>query len=351
MSPANIGLRITRLDSIRLLAAIWVVLSHEAIQWKALSDQPCAKFLLAAINASFSGVAAVMVFFIVSGLCIHLPQATGRPLLLTPFLLRRYCRIGLPLLAIGTAAELAGQRSAGALGSVTWSLYAELFYYALYPMLYWASQRIGWRVLISASLVISMGVATTHLGQTHIPPLGWLAWVWGLPIWMSGCLMAERLRAAHLPSVAAPLWAWRVVTWLASILTTYLVFHAPVKVSYSLSMLVFGAVAYSWLLRELQCQRPAWSLLERGGAVTYSLYLVHPIAVTETATIAVAFAFPPIVDSVLRCLSIVIATTMMYWLIEAPSHQLARGLASRLAMRSSSRHRGNMQAEQLSTSP
>jgi len=325
---ASIGLRIARLDSIRLLAAIWVVLSHEAIQWKALSDAPGAKFLLAAINASFSGIAAVMVFFIVSGLCIHLPQATGRPLPIAPFLLRRYCRIGMPLLAISAVAEILGQRSVAALGNVTWSLYAELFYYSLYPMIYWASQRIGWGALISASSVLSIGVAFSNLGQTHIPPLGWLAWVWGLPIWMAGCLMAERLRGVGLPSIATPLWAWRVVTWLASTLTTYLVFHSPVRVSYPVSMLVFGALAYAWLLRELQCQRPAWSLLERGGAASYSLYLVHPVAITVLAAIAAAFALPPIVDSGLRCLSVVIATGMMYWVIEAPSHQLARRLAS-----------------------
>ena len=70
--------RIRRLDTIRFLAALWVALSHGAIPWQSLSDERYSALALKALGASFSGVCAVMVFFIVSGLCIHLPQVGGR---------------------------------------------------------------------------------------------------------------------------------------------------------------------------------------------------------------------------------------------------------------------------------
>ena len=65
--------RIARLDTIRLLAAVWVAISHGAMPLKPLADTGPLRLIAAVAQDSFSGVAAVIVFFIVSGLCIHLP--------------------------------------------------------------------------------------------------------------------------------------------------------------------------------------------------------------------------------------------------------------------------------------
>ena len=79
--------RIERLDSIRFLAALWVAISHGAIPLKPLVDEPTAKMILAGVQSTFSGTAAVMVFFIVSGLCIHLPYSGGKVVPVLHFLI------------------------------------------------------------------------------------------------------------------------------------------------------------------------------------------------------------------------------------------------------------------------
>lgn len=194
--------RIERLDSIRFLAALWVAISHEAIPLKPLATEPTTKLILAGVQSTFSGTAAVMVFFIVSGLCIHLPYSGGKKVPILHFLIRRYVRVGLPLLAIIVVAQLLGSRSQDNLAAVAWSVYAELFYYSIYPLMFWLAQRVGWTPLISCSLLLSISVSIAHGNETVLPSLGWMAWFWGLPVWLLGCLLADHVRERRSPPPA-----------------------------------------------------------------------------------------------------------------------------------------------------
>lgn len=321
----NSGLRIARLDSIRFLAALCVALSHGALPLKALAVDPVTKVLTAGIMSSFNGVAAVMIFFIVSGLCIHLPYAGAKTVPVLHFLIRRYLRVGLPLLAICAIAHLMGSRAEGNLQAVTWSVYAELFYYSIYPLVFWLARRFGWMPLIGCSVLFSIVISIQNLGATYIWELGWLTWLWGLPIWLSGCLLADHLRNGftYIPS---PPWVWRAATWCFSVFCIYLVYHSPIKIGYPLSMLAFSLLAYGWLLKELQSSLPAGSLLERCGAASYSLYLVHNVVLGGLSEHVPQLS--PIADLLIRSSSIALGTYIMYRLIEAPSHQLARKLAT-----------------------
>ncbi len=322
--PTRSAGHIVRLDAIRLVAAAWVVLSHGLIPWKQLTDQPVLKFGFTAIGASFSGISAVMVFFIVSGLCIHLPNVDGRPLATVPFLVRRFVRVGFPLIVMLAIAQLFGAGSVAALADVTWSLYAELFYYALYPVLYVAARRWGWMPLIVAASLLSVIICITHRDQLQVSHLGWITWVWGLPVWLSGCRLAERLASSAPDRNRVLLWISRGTLWSASVAATYLLFHGPVKVSYLVSMLAISLIAYLWLSGELRLQKPAWALFERGGAASYSLYIVHPVILS---VLPMNSGASPWVDGVARCLAVGAATALMYFAIEAPSHKMARRLA------------------------
>ena len=321
----NSWVRIDRLDSIRFLAAGWVAISHGALPLKPLADGPILKFILNATTSSFNGVAAVVVFFIISGLCIHLPYSSSRELPIVPFLLRRYVRIGFPLLAISFLAQISGPASVAALKQVTWSVYAELFYYSLYPFVFWLVPRVGWKTLILIAAVFSLTISVQHLHGTHISSLGWEAWVWGLPVWLTGCLLADQIRKGKLPSLPGSLAVWRLSLWSLSVCAIYLVFHSPIKVGYQFSMLLFFPLAYGWLVKELQSHLPAWRILERCGAASYSLYLVHNVVLGGLSEHL--SPMQPSLDLVVRSASVLLATFFFYRVVEAPSHRLARHLA------------------------
>jgi len=88
------------LNVMRFISAVWAALFHMAASPlnKAIFS-PKIDWMRKWLILPFSGLAAVMVFFVISGFCIHFPYATGKPLRLPPFYLQRFTRIGLPLLA------------------------------------------------------------------------------------------------------------------------------------------------------------------------------------------------------------------------------------------------------------
>ena len=96
--------RVAGMDSIRFIAALWVAFYHLgfsstfSITERVSLEQ---KILGAAVDSLFCGPAAVIVFFVISGFCIHFPYRNGRKELEAgTFLLRRYIRILVPLLIL-----------------------------------------------------------------------------------------------------------------------------------------------------------------------------------------------------------------------------------------------------------
>src|SRR5450432_277462 len=106
LAAANLGLRknsqLRGLDSLRFLAALWVVFSHFGfipLPTVLLTSTGVTRMVVNLYLCSFfSGLAAVMVFFVISGIVIHAPYSEGSNPKLIPFLVRRYLRILLPLL-------------------------------------------------------------------------------------------------------------------------------------------------------------------------------------------------------------------------------------------------------------
>jgi len=318
------------LDSLRFLCALWVLFSHAGgvpLEYLLhLARGPV--WLLAVIHAldgiAFDGVAAVMMFFIVSGFCIHLPfhDVKPRPV---PFLVRRSLRIGIPLFAaIGCAYVVTGRR--GTLEPVLWSLYCELIYYALYPVLSGMASRTGWIFLLCSSAIAALFLATrpdTEGGAFWAYGPGW-TWVLGLPIWLTGVVIAEK---AHLlptrGEFKSRLWFVRTLVWICSALAVALHFHSFLH--YKITMLLFCPLGAVWFLLEVKSALLGHvsQVLEAAGRGSYSLYLCHLIALRVVEPLHLE----ELPRYFLGVTSALCFSACFYFLFEKPAHQFAKRLS------------------------
>ena len=320
------------LDTLRFVAAVVVALSHGAgpplAAWLG-KDATWSRLLVGAYDVSFDGIAAVMVFFVVSGFCIHYAPATGAPFKTLPFWTRRGIRILGPLLgALALAASL-GPVASVALAAVLWSVYCELIYYALYPVLRMAFRRFGVpRVLLVSCLIsaamIGLDWKARYYGDFSIAVM----WLLAAPAWLLGCLLAEQVAAGAAAHDGGRIWVWRAGTWIYAVLATVVFFHTPIKVGYPLLLFPFYFIAFGWVRAEIAhftAAKPS-AVLEWCGQWSYSLYLMHNIAIAITPISVSA----PGQSWAIRLGLIAAGSLGFYALIEAPSHWLARTASRRL---------------------
>lgn len=325
--PLEVGRRFAGLDSIRFVAAAWVALSHIGVAPlpdRIANSHGLLRVLVGLYHSMFCGPAAVMVFFILSGLVIHAPYATGERLQPARFLTRRLVRILIPLLVAATVARL---RSLEGLSLVVWSLHAELVYYALYPIVLAVRRRVGWTPWMVGSSLFAVGLIAFHRDCVFPWQLGpLLTWAFGFPVWLSGCMLAEHWRSSSsLQRFASHRWLLRALAWSSSAATVALHFHGGVP--YIVTLLPFSVIAWGWLAAELvhfnglRPGPPAW--LESAGAWSYSLYLTHTLIAEEWSR-----HWPGHGAAWVGCWAIVFAGAyLFYLLIERPAHRLARTIS------------------------
>jgi peptidoglycan/LPS O-acetylase OafA/YrhL len=327
--------RIWGLDAIRFLAATWVVFGHcgQPPLTQGIDESHWFGHLVQGIYGNlFAGVPAVMVFFVISGFCIHYPyrHATSIPLL--SYFSRRYLRICIPLVA---AVLLAAPFNVGLRlfqNSILWSLLAELIYYTLYPLLRVLRRRVSWQSMLAVSMVLAYGtvalVAPAGLDYTPLGP----AWSWlvAAPCWLLGCLMAERVdgEVERSPRMAE-VWTWRLVIWALSSGCSVLRFHSPIGYPWTLNL--FGIAVFFWLRVEIAAfrQQPGNRFLEWAGQWSYSLYLVHLIAFAVAARIP----WPNLgynLNWLQMTLFMYLAALLFYFVIERPGHWIARNVSRKL---------------------
>lgn len=331
--------RVHGLDALRLVAALWVVLSHVGTPrfLDALDHgSPLVFALRGALGVLFCGPAAVMVFFVISGFCIHYPYAGRVPFKLMPYLVRRYIRIGLPMAAAMLVSSAVGDDPTTYFAAVLWSLVAELMYYTLYPMVRVLLDRIGINWLLAVSYGIAVLIVAVVPASNGFAVYGWkLNWLVGLPCWLLGVKLAagwqQRSSTSDRASItASTIWNWRLIAWSSSSACAALNFHSPIGYSWILPW--FALVAFAWLKREViranGATRP-WPILEWAGTWSYSIYLVHMPA---GALLAQAVVLDP--ASVLawfgKVAFILTCSFVFYLLFEAPSHRLARWASRRV---------------------
>lgn len=316
------------IDSIRFVCAFWVVVSHlgEPPLMAGVDKTNLFAYLLNGFyNNIISGPAAVIVFFVVSGFCIHLPNATSHRIKSkSVYYSQRFIRIGLPMIfAIGIA-KIMNVNLTLFENSILWSLFAELVYYTIYPsLLYLRRFFASWLPLLLCTFVAALIIVGTNPSAGNYPSYGiQLNWLLGLPCWLVGCHIAEKV--IYLPAQAsASIWTWRSGIWLASISTSILRFHSPVGYPWTLNF--FALLVGFWLIREILYFRRTKPvrLMEWGGKWSYSMYLVHILAIKAFAALGT-----PNIGYLLNWLlavGFILATSVLFAvLIEFPSHRLAR---------------------------
>jgi peptidoglycan/LPS O-acetylase OafA/YrhL len=272
---------------------------------------------------------------VISGFCVHYPHREKQPDALS-FCVRRILRIGLPALATLLLSRLLGIALTTMLTGLFWSLICEAIYYFLYPMLRLVAQKIGWRRLIATAYALSVGLCVAlPNARLYVDPGVFLTWILGLPVFLLGCDLAERVAILSAPSIAK-LWGWRLIVWGAGGVCVYLRWWSPWHVGYPLVLNVFALITVPWLATEIAHGQQAL-FFESLGKLSYSLYLMHLFATGTLATLNIA-----IDDLIFARLATLLTALLLaagfYFLIECPSQRLASRLGGKLkAWRENSR--------------
>jgi peptidoglycan/LPS O-acetylase OafA/YrhL len=278
----------------------------------------------------FNGIAAVIVFFVISGFCIHLPFVAAERIKLREYFIRRYLRVGGPLLAVLLLGRFWHDPAGRAVNDVLWTVYCELAYYTLYPLLFILFRRYRFRYIIGAATAISLLLTVAHWSYMRQWQFGALAFLVAYPPWLLGCLLADKVTKGELAPSRFSIWYWRGGAWVYSVVSMLGVFHSPVRVGYAASLLPFAFYCYFWLQQELLRWRTRAPLtwLEAAGGWSFSVYLVHKIVITEFVELRLPLS--PIFNWALLFAAVLGVSYLFYLVIERPSHTAARRLARSL---------------------
>lgn len=281
-----------------------------------------------ALGSAWFGPSAVVVFFVVSGFCVHGPHIKENALDLRSFIARRYIRILVPLAAILPIGAALGVNYAPYGGWVTWSLICEVVYYAVYPALRALAMRYGWLIMIATGYAIGYlsVLVWAMLPETPVTTVG-RDILSNAPVWMLGCWLAEICNGATRPDTKLPFWAYRILVMGTSF--TIGLLHYSNIVGSNWTLPAFGLIVTYWLLTEIR-RNADFSFLSKGGAWSYSLYLVHPAALFGLSPLLLS-GLPIPVAHALSLGVAVVASYIFYLAIEKPSHMLARAIGANKA--------------------
>lgn len=316
--------KLAGIDTLRFFAAMWVAFSHGALF-------PLAQFLPATraghvitslYDCTFNGTAAVVLFFLISGFCIHYPNVGRGGIDWRTFLARRMVRIGVPLGGAAAIAFVAGPATIDDLGGVLWSIYCEIVYYLLYPLLFLAMGPWGTRRLLGASAIVAAVLLLTNPTAEFVHGFGPITWLFCLPMWLAGVVLAERYSQQRALSVHLPIWLWRAGAIGAGLAANLALYHVSVVVGYGWAMLFVAGYAFFWLHEEFVRgrERGAVPLWEAMGAFSYSIYLMHELVLHQFDHLPVNL---PLVWA-LQLFCILAGSYLFYLLVERPGHGGAR---------------------------
>lgn len=333
--------RVRGLDSIRFICALWVMLGHIGLPYVSRIDRSVSiGFGLRGLLANLvSGPAAVIVFFVISGFCIHFPYRHATSIELFPYFARRHVRILGPVAAAIALGALVGFPLTVFGRTILWSIVCEEIYYTIFPLLLKARTWWGWPRVIAAAFGASYAVVLTNPRASGYPSFGFeLNWILGLPCWLLGCHLAQswdRIAATPAPSRGV-LWAWRLGVFAASSICCALRFHSPIGYPWTLNL--FALLAFRWLAVEVVwfLHAAPVRLLELGGMFSFSIYLMHQKGEALAGRLRLGHGMPLFLSWPLRCLFILVVCFAFYVLVEGPCHKLARWLYRVL---SEARHR------------
>jgi peptidoglycan/LPS O-acetylase OafA/YrhL len=306
-APAS-GHHFAVLDWLRALAALAVFAHHFYQQYASKDDSPAWHALLAHL-----GTWGVAVFFVLSGFCIHWSsigrRASRSTFSLKDYASRRFFRIypglaicllisfvlgnayGSNLLPPSTLGDvlqhllLISNFSSGhrdGVNNVLWSVVLEVHFYILYglmPGLFGSLARTLRTTLIAVVIGAAAFAASVTLfpqgdGRVTMQHTALASW-W---TWCLGAVVAELL-AAQRGVVRGDVAKW--VGLAVAVGLSIAMCWAPDKWVLQLQRFVLPVAAFAVLWLALQIKAPFGRVkpLMTLGAISYSLYLFHPIAI------------------------------------------------------------------------
>ena len=354
-------MRVAKLDAVRGVAAMAVVLGHAIVVYK---FSPAATEAYVFLSRSPIGLlwdagSAVTIFFILSGYVLSLPYLQGRPPSYRDFIIRRICRIYLPFAAIillvapliaatphiaveGTrpgllkywgsvdftafAHTLAMTGRHNVIDPPIWSLIEEMRISLIFPLLVFAVVRLPWPIAIV--LALGFSVVGSRLASMDLPEAirslgGTTRWV---VLFVVGSVLAKEREAVARLYAATPM-----IGRIALLIFAYAFWYAryvklPLNIGLYLpwlSMVVLFVVA----IHSSVAERVLGSRLLQGiGHISYSLYLVHlPVLVLTTVWLTAL----PVGARVLLAPPLAIAFAFAFCrLVEEPCMRLGRRLTA-----------------------
>jgi peptidoglycan/LPS O-acetylase OafA/YrhL len=307
-------------------------------------------FILRGIYGNiWSGAAAVIIFFVISGICVHFPVASvvcnqnrrlKELLNLREFYLRRYLRILIPAGIAISIDYFTGEKLTLFQDSILWSLLAELVYYTIYPLLLLLRIRLrSWGPIITTAYISALLLAATNPIAGNYPSFGPASnWILGLPCWLLGCALAEKSGSNEVVQrggvTALSVWTWRSSIFIAACFCSVLRYHSPIGYPWTLNF--FAILCAFWLRREISYRNVKMppQLLERAGAWSYSLYLMHLPAAHAFSKLAVRMGMrsaDPVLLYFACCFWALGICYAFYLIIEKPAHEFARYIAKAIS--------------------
>jgi peptidoglycan/LPS O-acetylase OafA/YrhL len=351
--------RLTSLDGLRGAAALVVLAHHTLLAKPALADPyysnvpatgTTAWFVHSPVHLFWAGTEAVYLFFVLSGfvlgLAVSSPKFTWRTYL-PARLVRLYIPVTAAVLlgaAIITVFPRGGEASvwlrrrvseyapsyfekdltllAGPSGAITplWSLQWEVLFSLLLAAFIATGLALKPSVQIVAALIVS-----TYGFSTGVLALAYM------PMFLVGTALAQAWPAIwhQLKGTRESHARWLAVVVIGTLLTTsywLLMPFGPVArvflftrpaIIIGVTALLLAAAVWLPLARLLSSPTFRWA-----GVVSFSLYLVH-----EPIVIAFASAWPGSNAALAAAVLVALGTgTGFFFLVERPSHRLARAL-------------------------
>jgi peptidoglycan/LPS O-acetylase OafA/YrhL len=330
------------------------------------------------------GWLGVPLFFVISGFCIHLPYASSqRPLDVRQFAVRRFFRLYPPyLLACLIGLVVAVARTGWGEGAATWpnlighlvfwhyswpiqpaglemtiviwTIVIEVHFYAIYALLLQFMCRVG--VLRTAAFALAIGIAYRVAWEWLDPPADTLRLfephrfaLARFGEWMLGVAIAELYAGGELNWATS---GWRRTpsgwTWRCLLLVSIFAAIVAVLGGHSDYLDVPATIAFAILTGGLVACETAGYFDRQGrlrrigrwlGSRSYSLYLVHLLVLGVSGEVAAralgidkeasAGSWVWFGVTLVGVAAALLASDLVFRLVENPSHQLARRLTSK----------------------
>jgi peptidoglycan/LPS O-acetylase OafA/YrhL len=318
--------RVKGLDQLRFIMAFIVVLGHGALP---RFDNIVYRGI---IGNAFVGIAAVMVFFILSGFVIHYPYAKGdRKIKISEFYFKRLLRIIIP----SVIAMIIYHYTLNLFMGVVWSLICEAVYYLLYPFVLKFIKRLDLIICLAflfsygSTILYSLYSEDNNLNFHRLGLIG--AWISGFPMWLLGVKLSEvyvKFKDEELKISFSKITLIRIGIICLSSVASILRFHYGIAYGYTLP--VFSLFAFYWLKKELifYTDKEENKILAYGGTISFSIYLIH-VLVMVFFTDILKIKMLNLGNSLGLILVILFISWGFYMIVEKPSHRFSRSIKFR----------------------